>query len=168
MANKKKTIGEWIDSVFGKSYKTISEKLSVEEHDHFIQDVTQLQAQVLAQEGDDAEASEENKETESAGTEASDTETGSNSAANASFEQRLSALEATLKKEQIAKAELQTKLTQTEAQLKTAQDANKKLRDSVNPLGDQDAANASQEEKHLTKTDIEARAAWKANQESEA
>lgn len=173
MANKKKTIGEWVDSVFGKSYKTISEKLSVEEHDHFIQEATELQAQVMAQEGEESEEDSEKEESEK--TEASNgapgtpkqdsTEGGNNSATDMSIEQRLSALEASLKKEQTAKAELQTKLTQTETQLKASQQTNKKLRQSVNPLGEQDAAQGEQADQFLTKTDIEAREARKANQE---
>lgn len=158
MSKPKLGIREWVSKAFGSSYKTISEKLTVEEHDAFVQDAEKLKSEEESDdEGDEVE--DENEEEEKG----SKPEPKSQS-----LESRINALEtsytdvrAKLKSEQKTNKSLISKVTELEGKLKLSEGQNKKLRNSVNPLGDEDVTNLDPSDVHLTKADVEARESYK-------
>lgn len=166
MSKPKTSIGSWLSRTFGSSYKTISEKLTAEEHAEFVKDAEKLQPE---EEGEEEEGeSEEEDETDEESTDPTpkSTDKGANT-----IEARLTALEtnlknseAKLKAEQKTNSTLTSKVTELESKLKASEAQNKKLRNSVNPLGDEDLTNSEGEESHLTQADIDARESFKQRQ----
>lgn len=158
MSKPKRTVGQWLNDVFGLSHKSISENLSTEQYNQFVAEASKLQS------ADDSEEEESEEESEE------EQETGEGKKAeNASLESRVQALESSLKATQAnLKAETKAKnnalkqLEETQGKLQQSEDQKKKLRDAVNPLGDEDITN-SESQPHLTNADIEARKSYKQN-----
>ena len=170
MAKQQKTIRDWVAGVFGTSYKSISEKLSAEEHEEFIQAADNLrQSQDKGDDDEDEDSEEDEEETDDTKDEADDKEAKNDDLTKTkavSIEDRLAKLEQSLATKTKENKSLKTKLSQAESKLEKSTETNTKLRQSVNPLGEEDAAQGEQADKFLTKTDIEAREARKASQES--
>jgi chromosome segregation ATPase len=158
----------WIESVFGTSHKAISENLSAEDYNSFVADAEKLQA---TDETDDEDSEEQDE---------SDPDPQNIDPQNKSIEDRISALEkglatanAALKAEKKVSKDLQskltaaeTKLTETQTKLSVSEAQKKKLRDAVNPLGE-DLSDDNPKDEYLTKADIDARESYKKNRSEE-
>ncbi|WP_149242590.1 hypothetical protein [Dyadobacter sp. 32] len=158
MSKPKTSIGDWLSRTFGSSYKTISEKLSAEEHDAFVKDAEKLQS-----DGDEGDESDDD------GDESTDPDPKSSEKGKGAdtIEARLTALETSyaasqkaLKAEQKTNKTLNSKVTELEGKLKVSEEQKAKLRNSVNQLGDEDVTNSAGEEEYLTQADIDARASF--------
>lgn len=165
MSKPKTSIGDWLSRTFGSSYKTISEKLSAEEHDAFVKDAEKLQSD----ESFDS-AQDDGDESDDDGDESTDPDPKSSEKGKGAdtIEARLTALETSyaasqkaLKAEQKTNKTLNSKVTELEGKLKVSEEQKAKLRNAVNPLGDEDVTNTDAEAAHLTKADIEARENFK-------
>lgn len=162
MSKPKRSVGQWLNDVFGGSHKSISESLSAEQYNQFVAEASKLQSA----DGSEEEESEDSEEEES--------ETGEGKKAeNVNLESRVQALETSLKANQAAlKAETKAKnvalkqLEETQGKLQQSEEQKKKLRDAVNPLGDEDITD-SDSQPHLTNADIEARKSYKKNRSEE-
>lgn len=161
MSKPKTSIGDWLSRTFGSSYKTISEKLSAEEHDAFVKDAEKLQSD--DDEGDDGDESDDD------GDESTDPDPKSSEKGKGAdtIEARLIALETSyaasqkaLKAEQKTNKTLNSKVTELEGKLKVSEEQKAKLRNAVNPLGEEDVTNSAGEEEYLTQADIDARASF--------
>jgi len=146
MSKKAISIGAWLGEFFGTSHKAISESLSTEDYNQFVSE-----AEALAQ-SDQAEAlaAANLKNTDLEGQ-------------MQTLQQKLTDTQTAFNAEKKTHEETSAKLADAQTKLTVAEDNNKKLRDAVNPLGDEDLTNNQGENSHLTKTDIEAREAFKKN-----
>lgn len=158
------TIGAWLSGVFGNSFKTISEKLTPEELTEFSNEAAALMDADDAEGDDDEEDDQDDEDDEDEKKKKKKEAQNSDSSGGISFEERLSALENSLKQEKADKLELQNQLTQMSADLKKSKSINAKLRQNVNPLSDKDQASGSESKQCLTQADIEAREAYAAAQ----
>lgn len=163
MSKPKKGIGAWLSDIFGDSHKAISENLSTEQYNQFVKSAEKLQP-ADSDETDDDDADEDDDDDDK-----QDADPKNKDPKNTDFESRLKSLEdglklsqAALKSEKKTVKALTTKLTEAESKVTASEDKNKKLRQAINPLGDEDLAN-SESQNGLTKVDIEARESYKKN-----
>lgn len=168
MSKPKTSIGNWLSRTFGSSYKTISEKLTAEEHAEFVKDAEKLQTDDESDDDEDESDDDETEDTADEDTTADPAPTSAEKGKGApTIEARLSALETSyaasqknLKAEQKTNKSLTSKVTELEGKLQASEEQKKKLRNAVNPLGDEDVTNSAGEEEHLTQADIDARASF--------
>lgn len=168
MSKPKKSVGEWLSGLLGASHKAVSENLTAEQYSQLVIDAGKFRASQEAKEDDDEANETDDEEDQDEESETPDPKNADSK--NSSFEARLSALENglvtaknALKSEQKAHKATTTKLTETEGKLKLAEAQKGKLRQAVNPLGDEDITNQESQDTGLTKVDIEARESWKKN-----
>jgi len=168
MSKSKKSVGAWLSDVFGTSHKAISENLSTEQYNQLVIDAGKFrESEESKQQDDEADETDEEETTDSEQTDPK----------NSSFESRLKALETGLvaaqnalkAEKKVSKglttklSEAEIKLTETQTKLATSEEQKTKLRQAVNPLGDEDLTNKEDSTAGLTQADIEARKSYKAN-----
>lgn len=171
MSKSKKTVVEWLSGLLGASHKTISENLTAEEYNQLVLDAGKFRASEEAKQDDD-DANEPDDD---------DDDIITPDPVDATFEARITALESgfataknALKVEKRANKDLsiklsaaESKVTETENKLAASEEQKKKLRNAVNPLGEQDISNQDGGNVGLTQADIDARASFKANRSEE-
>ncbi|WP_439555059.1 hypothetical protein [Dyadobacter sp.] len=175
MSKPRLSIGAWLDQVFGKTHKDLSETLSTEQYNDFVKGATSIRGAVDTEEEEtqdtagDGQEVKGSKEAAESKTEVLDTDL---SAKVLALTNQLSEAQSALTTEKEAHAATAGKLTEAENSLKettTKLEASElqkqKLRDAVNPLGDEDLSNkeGTGADAGLTKTDLEAREAHKRN-----
>ncbi|WP_031527008.1 hypothetical protein [Dyadobacter crusticola] len=174
MSKPKKSAAQWLGDAFKNSFKAISETLSTEQFNQFVQDAEALQPE-------DSEETEETEETGSGTETQQETESGDPQNADPSnsgptntdlqaqvkaLTTRLEAADAALDSEKKAHEGTTAKLTVAQSALSASEAKYSKLRQAVNPMADEDLSNKETNEKQnagMTKTDIEAREAYKRN-----
>lgn len=176
MSKNKKGIGAWLSDVFGLSHKSISENLSTEDYNNFVKEAELIRA---ASKTDDDDSSDDDDDDDDQGDEdkkadPKNIDPKKVDPKSLSLEDRIKALEsgfdasqALLKDEKKKSQGLSEKLVEANDKLKAAEKEKKKLRNSVNPLGDDDIVNNDSKNEGLTKVDIEARESWKRNRSEE-
>lgn len=160
MSKLKQTVDGWLQSVFGGSLKPISESLTTEQYNQVVKDAETF---LNAQGGETEPGGTEDPKNEDPGnTGPSDTELQNQ--VN-SLTSQLDTANADLAAEKKTHGETFAKLTAVQTALSAALENNKKLRDAVNPLGDEDLSNkdTNNSTANLTKADIEAREEYKKN-----
>jgi len=177
MSKNKKSIGAWLSDVFGTSHKTISESLSIDDYNKFVKEAELIRAASKTDDEEDSDDDDDDagdQDDEGKGADPKNTEPKKVDPKSLSMEDRIKALEsgfdaaqALLKDEQKKSQGLSEKLVEANDKLKSAAKKNKELRNSVNPLGDEDLINKDPENKGLTKVDIEARESYKKNRSEE-
>jgi len=181
MSKNKKSIGAWLSDVFGTSHKTISESLSIDDYNKFVKEAELIRAASKTDDDEDSDDDDDDDDDDAGdqggddkGADPKNTDLKKVDPKNLSMEERIKALEsgfdaaqALLKDEQKKSQGLSEKLVEANDKLKSAAKKNKELRNSVNPLGDEDLINKDPENKGLTKVDIEARESYKKNRSEE-
>lgn len=178
MSKNKKSIGAWLSDVFGTSHKTISESLSIDDYNKFVKEAELIRAASKTDDDDDSsdddDDNDDDQDDEGKGADPKNIDPKKVDPKSLSLEDRIKALEsgfdasqALLKDEQKKSQGLSEKLVEANDKLKAAEKEKKKLRNSVNPLGDDDIVNNDSKNEGLTKVDIEARESWKRNRSEE-
>lgn len=165
----KPTIGitAWLNNFFGGSHKAISEALPTEQYNAFVSEAEKLmQSQGATPEPTSGGATPEPTNT-GASPEPSNTEpTAANLQAKVTaLETKLGEANTALENEKKAHSATSVQLTEAKNALTASEDKNKQLRQSVNPVGDEDLVNKESGNPNagLTKADIEAREEFKKN-----
>lgn len=144
MSKPKKGIVAWLSDVFGSSHKAISENLSAEQYNEFLKQAEKLQPEESEQEEEKPEP--KNLESDQRISE---------------LESQLGVAQSELKKEKGVSAAAIGEKNKLQQKLEEAEAKNKKLRQAVNPLGEEDISNQETNNNGLTQSDIAAREVWK-------
>lgn len=168
MSKPKKSATQWLGDAFKNSFKALSEALSPEQFDQFVQDAGALQPE-------DSEETEESEETET-GTETGEDPQNADPASGgptdadlkaqvASLTTKLENSTTALNAEKKAHEGTAAKLADAQNALSASQAKYSKLRQAVNPMADEDLTNKENDNStaSLTKADIEAREEFKKN-----
>ncbi|GLU54451.1 hypothetical protein Dfri01_39120 [Dyadobacter frigoris] len=171
MSKNKKGIGAWLSDVFGTSHKSISENLSTEDYNNFVKEAELIRASSKTDDDEDSDDDDDEDPVDKKETvDPKNTESKKKDPKNLSMEERIKALEsgfdaaqALLKDEQKKSKGLSEKLVEANDKLSASEKQKNKLRNSVNPLADEDITNKDGQNTGLTKVDIEARESYKKN-----
>lgn len=164
----KPTIGitAWLNNFFGGSHKAISEALPTEQYNAFVSEAEKL---MQSQGGTPEQKTEESPEPKNTG---ATPEPGNTEPTSTDLQAKITALETklgvantALEDEKKAHSATSAQLTEAKNALTASEDKNKQLRQSVNPVGDEDLVNKETGNSNagLTKADIEAREEFKKN-----
>lgn len=165
----KPTIGitAWLNNFFGGSHKAISEALPTEQYNAFVSEAEKLmQSQGLSpeqkQEGGTPEPTGTGATPDPSNTEPTATDLQAKITA---LETKLGESNTALENEKKAHSATSVQLTEAKNALTASEDKNKQLRQSVNPVGDEDLVNKESGNSNagLTRADIEAREEFKKN-----
>lgn len=174
MSKPTKSAKQWLGDAFKNSLKAISEALSTDQYNKFVQDAEALQPEESeeTEEADETETGTETQEEAETGEDPKNADPAKGAPTSADLQAQVTALSARL---DVANAALQTekkahegtttKLTEAQNALSAATANYKKLRQAVNPMSDEDLANKETDNSKagLTKADIEAREEFKKN-----
>ena len=142
MNKPKKGIVAWLSDVFGSSHKAISENLSAEQYNEFLKQAEKLQPEELEKEKTDPKNLESDQRI-------------------SELEIQLGVAQSELEKEKGISATAIGEQNKLQQKLEEAEAKNKKLRQAVNPLGEEDISNQETNNNGLTQSDIAAREVWK-------
>lgn len=157
MSKKTKSITAWLSEKFGASHNAISEFLPAEQYSQFVGEAEQLAGADLG--GDGAEDTETGNQPENTALDATAIKSLEGKVTN--LEGQLAAVNTALDGEKKAHQTTSATLAETQGKLTAAEAQKDKLRQAVNPLADEDLVNKESDNKGITPTDSEARAAFK-------
>ncbi|MGM9509549.1 hypothetical protein ACS5NO_17570 [Larkinella sp. GY13] len=164
------SVGKLLSTLFPKSHKAISEKLSTEEYNAFAAEAGVLkgdpEGEVIAATVETVTADETDQEATSTPAEAAPDEevTGESASPEAGemtstdYQARIQILENQVTQLTADKTAAQSRITDLQAQVQQKDEYITKLKASVNPLAESDASNGAGADDGLTDTDRQARA----------
>jgi hypothetical protein len=165
MSKPKMTVAQWLGDKFKNSFKTLSETLSTEQFNEFVQEAGALQPDNAEEtgEGNQGEGAEGSQDPKNAAPAGPGPESTDLQAQVQALTTKLEVANTALASEKKAHEATTAQLTAANAAKSAAEATSNKLRQAVNPLGNEDLVNQDPEKRNqgLTKTDIEAREAYK-------